>query len=268
MLSPVYGSDGGHIGFVKITRDLTERRDADLERERLVQATEAVRLRDEFLSIASHELRTPLMALQLQLQSLHELYGAHDTKLVAKLDRADRSARRMSELVDALFDVTRIASGKLTIHPQPSDLGEIVADVAERMQEAAAGAKCTLVAAVERDVVGDWDPLRMGQVVSNLLSNASKYAAATAIELTLRTAGDRAIMTVADRGPGIATEHHERVFGRFERASDPRHHGGLGLGLYVTQQIVNAHGGDIRVSNRDGGGALLTVNLPRKGVRT
>ncbi len=266
VLTPLYAADGRHIGFVKITRDLTERRTAELERERLVQAQEAVRLRDEFLSIASHELRTPLMALQLQLESLHKVVAGADSKLESKVERAERGAHRLAELVEALFDVTRIVSGHLTLHAETADLAGIVTDVAERMQETAARSGCKLSVHADSGIIGNWDSLRMGQVVTNLLSNAIKYASASDIDVTLRRAGDRVTLLVVDHGPGIAREDHDRIFGRFERAADSRHYGGLGLGLYVAKQIVAAHGGTIRAHDTEGGGATFTIDLPREGM--
>jgi PAS domain S-box-containing protein len=266
VLTPVYASGGRHAGFVKVTRDLAERREADLERARLLQAEEAIRLRDQFLSIASHELRTPLMALQLQLESATRQFGAQDKKLAGKLERAERSVQRLSELVNALLDVTRIASGRVELHPTDADLGVIVGEVVDRMQEAAASSGCTLTSNVETGCIGKWDTLRMQQVVSNLLGNAFKYAQGAPVEVALRRSGDRVVLTVRDQGPGIAAADRERIFERFERAVDPRHFGGLGLGLYITHEIVIGHGGTIRVEDAESGGARFVIELPVKGL--
>lgn len=268
VITALNDENGELIGYVKVTRDLTERREADLERLRLAQAQEAIRMRDDFLSIASHELRTPLMALQLQIESLQRMFASQDPKLESKLERAERSIHRLTDLVDALLDVTRITSGKLSIHPERADLAEIVSDVLDRMQESVAQSGCHLTTSVERGLVGDWDPLRMGQVVTNLLSNALKYAAGSAVELGLRRDSDTIKLHVCDGGPGIPSADLDRVFGRFERASDKRHHGGLGLGLYVAREIVVAHRGSIRVENRATGGAMFAIELPANGLGT
>jgi PAS domain S-box-containing protein len=265
VLTPMFDAENHHIGFVKVLRDLTDRREAELERIRLAQAQEAIRMRDEFLSIASHELRTPLMALQLQVESLQRLYAAKDGTLESKLGRADRSVRRLSDLVDALLDVTRIATGKLTIHPTQVDLADIVVDVVERMQESVEQSGCKLATRIERGIIGNWDSLRMGQVVTNVLSNAIKYAPKGNVELALRRDGDRVKLEISDNGPGIAAIDVLRVFGRFERAADSRHHGGLGLGLYVAREIVLAHGGAIHVTNCEPSGALFAIDLPANG---
>ncbi len=267
VLTPIYNKEQEHIGYVKVTRDLTERREAEQERLRLMQAHEAIRMRDEFLSIASHELRTPLMALQLQIESMQRLLPAADDKLLQKVARADRSVRRLSDLVDTLLDVTRIATGKLTIHAEEgSDLSAVVAEVIDRMQEPAANARCKLAHDIEPGIIGNWDVLRMGQVVTNLLSNATRYAAGSSIDVVLKREGDRVRLTVSDTGPGIPAADLGRIFERFERAADSRHHGGLGLGLYVTREIVLAHGGTIGVANRETGGVTFAIDLPSKGA--
>jgi PAS domain S-box-containing protein len=262
VLTPLHNQTGEHIGYAKVTRDLTERRAAELERVRLAQAEAAIRLRDEFMSVASHELRTPLVALQLQLDSARKLFAGVDPRLDSKLSQVDKGARRMAELVDALLDVTRIVSGRLTIHRQPSDLSEVVAEVAERFHELAASARCPLTVDIEPGIQGSWDPLRMGQVLTNLLSNACKYAAGAPVEIRLRRCGGRAQLSVVDHGQGIPAEAVGRIFERFERAVDSRHYGGLGLGLFVAREIVQAHGGVMTARNRAHGGASFEVELP------
>lgn len=261
VITPLFDRDGTHTGFSKITRDLTERRKWEADRIQLAQANEAVRLRDEFLSIASHELRTPLMALQLQLDLALSNRDALEPKVLSKLDRASRNAMRLSELITALLDVGRISAGKLTLTPISTDLSALVREVLDRLSDAAHAAKCEVAAAIEPSIVGPWDPMRIGQVVSNLLANAFKYAAGTRIEVAVERAGDGAVIRVRDHGPGIPIADRERVFARFERAAS-RSLGGLGLGLYVAHQIVSAHGGSIRVDEAEGGGAMFIVELP------
>jgi signal transduction histidine kinase len=204
--------------------------------------------------------------VQLQIESLQRMYSGTDDKLGSKLDRADRGVRRLSDLVDALLDVTRISSGKLTVHATQVDLAAVIDEVLDRMHEAVVQSGCKLTARIERGIVGNWDPLRMGQVVTNLLSNAIKYAAGSDVEVVLRRDGDLAKLAVSDTGPGIPPKDLERVFGRFERAADSRHHGGLGLGLYVAREIVVAHGGAIHATNREPSGALFEIDLPVRGL--
>jgi PAS domain S-box-containing protein len=261
VITPLFGRDGIHTGFSKITRDLTERRKWEADRLQLAHANEAVRLRDEFLSIASHELRTPLMALQLQLDLVLEQRESFGSKLANKLERASRNALRLSELITALLDVGRISAGRLSLNVISTDLGAVVRDVVDRLADAAAAAKCDVTVTIDATIEGVWDPMRIGQVVSNLLANAFKYAAGGAVEIYVRRTGASARLAVRDHGPGIPAHDRERVFARFERAS-AHSMGGLGLGLYVAHQIVSAHGGSIRVDAAEGGGALFVVELP------
>jgi PAS domain S-box-containing protein len=253
---------GTHIGFSKITRDLTERRRAEEDRLQLAEAEAALRMRDEFMSIAAHELRTPLVALQLQIESLRELGAAFDAKTHAKLDRAERNVARLSDLIATLLDASRMATGQLALTLAEVDLAKIVADTIDRQTETAIAAKCEVRARLEPGLRGSFDGLRVGQIVANLLANAFKYAAGTPLDVTLVREGDEAVLTVADRGPGIPEEQREKIFGRFARAVPARNFGGLGLGLYLAREIATAHGGSIRALPRDGGGALVEVRLP------
>jgi len=262
VISAIHDDSGALIGFVKVTRDLTERREAELDRLALARTQEALRLRDEFLSIAAHELRTPLVALQLQLDSLRMQSARLDLRQAAKVERASRNVQRLSDLISALLDVARISQGRLTITPKPIDLGTLVEEVIDRLHESANEAKCRVVADIMPGVAGSWDPLRIGQVISNLLANAFKYAAGTQVEVSLVRDGDLAVLRVQDRGPGIPPRELERIFGRFERAASMRSFGGMGLGLYVAREIVTAHNGEIIAANREVGGALLEVRLP------
>lgn len=261
VITPLFDRQGTHLGFSKITRDLSERRKWEADRIQLAQANEALRLRDEFLSIASHELRTPLMSLQLQLDLALDQLGSAEPKVTSKLDRASRNAQRMSELITALLDVGRISAGNMTIAPTSTDLGALVDEVVDRISDTAADAKCEVTVSTEPGIVGIWDPMRISQVVSNLLSNAFKYARGTSIHVSTRRREGSVELRVRDHGPGIAVQDRERIFARFERAS-ARSLGGLGLGLYVAHQIVTAHGGSIRVDEVEGAGALFVVELP------
>jgi PAS domain S-box-containing protein len=260
VITAVREADGRLAGYVKVTRDLTDRRDAEMSRLQLAHSQEALRLRDEFLSIAAHELRTPLVALQLQVDSLQG--SILEPRQLSKVSRASRNIQRMTDLITALLDVSRISQGHLKLVPKRIDLGALVSEVIDRLDEPAHEAKCEVVAALCPDVRGSWDPLRIGQVISNLLSNAFRYAAGSRIEITLEREGDEAMLRVEDRGPGIPEDRLDRVFERFERAAPARNYGGLGLGLYVAREIVVAHGGKIRARNREGGGASVEIALP------
>ena len=252
---------GALIGYAKVTRDLTERRQLEEERVRVAHAQEAVRLRDEFLSLASHELETPLTVLRLQLEALRERITGDDRATLAKLERSDRAGQRLTELIDALLDVSRIATGRFTLHREQADLADIVATAVDRLHEVAANAGCSLSVAADR-AIGTWDRSRIDQMVTNLVANSIRYAAGSPIAVTVERRADDAIIEVRDQGPGLPDGQIARMFERFERGTSMRHYAGLGLGLYVVRQITEAHGGEVTAENSAGGGACFTVRLP------
>lgn len=262
VVTPIRDGSGGLVGFVKITRDLTERRKQEEERLKLAQSQEAIRLRDEFLSIASHELKTPLTALQLLLLSLREQPSGDDEQLAKKLERAQRIGDRLGMLVEALLDVSRIASGRLTLNLESFDLVEAVREVCERLRDSAISAGCQLSVVIDGPVQGRWDRLRIEQVLMNLISNSIKYAAGGPIEVSLARQAGEAVLEVRDQGPGVPEADLSRIFERFERIASARHYGGMGLGLYVARQIAEAHNGTVAASSPPGKGACFTVRLP------
>ena len=264
VLTAIRNASGEVLGFAKVTRDLTNRIRLDDERFHRIRAEEAVRLRDEFLSIASHELMTPLTALQIDLQGLQAAGGvsANDPKAAKRAVRSVRSADRLAALIQSLLDVSRIATGRLAIKRERLDLSEAISEVVESLRGVAAKAGCDLSFATSGPIWGSWDRLRMDQVVMNLLSNALKYSAGAPIRVALSIDADHAIIEVADEGPGIPDQDLGRIFERFERAASLRHFGGLGLGLYVARQIVDAQGGAISARNLPHRGACFTVRLP------
>jgi PAS domain S-box-containing protein len=259
VITPIRDPSNHLMGFVKITRDMTERRNAEDERLRSMQAAEAIRLRDEFLSIASHELKTPLTALQLQLLNIQEQAKTDDPRLERNMDRARRLAARLGQLVEALLDVSRIATGGLKLN---LDLSDAAREVVERLGDSATAAACELSLRSAGPLQGRWDRLRIDQVLMNVIANAIKYAAGQPIQVSLTCESDIAAVEVRDGGPGIPTGELSRIFERFERAASARHYGGMGLGLYVARQITEAHGGTIVASNLPEGGACFRISLP------
>ncbi len=267
VLTAIHDKTGELIGYAKVTRDLTERRRLDDERLQRVRAEEALRVRDEFLSIASHELKTPLTSLQIELYAMRERLNeaAADQRLSRKLDRASRNADRLSGLIDTLLDVSRIATGRLTLKPERFDLVDSLRLVIDGMRSTATRAGCELrleCPAGGEAICGTWDRLRLEQVVMNLLSNAFKYGAGQPVTVSVSALGREAVLKVSDKGPGVAEKDVHRIFDRFERASPMRHYGGLGLGLYVSREIVRAEHGSIAVHNLAEGGACFEVHLP------
>ncbi len=236
------------------------------------EAREAVRARDEFLSVASHELKTPLTPLRLRLQGLRREVEGGEEDLVPR-ERVMRAARgaeqqlhKLAVLVDALLDVSRLTQGRLALTWEELDLTEVVWEVVERFAQQAAKAGSAVEVVAERPVVGRWDRLRLEQVVTNLLSNALKYGAGRPVHVEVEGAPERAVLVVRDEGIGIEPEHLERIFGKFERAVSGRQYGGLGLGLYITRQIIQALEGTIEVRSEPGHGSTFRVVLPRRSA--
>jgi predicted ATPase/signal transduction histidine kinase len=240
-----------------------------LEQERTARrdAVEAVRLRDEFLSVASHELNTPLASLTISTQALHDSAHAHreDPQAIVRLaDLIDRQAQRLSRLVSDLLDVTRLHEKQLVLSLESLDLAALVRDVVSRSAAQLERAGCVTTLALEPvELRGDRG--RLEQVLSNLLSNAMKFGPGRPIAISVSAQATRALLTVADQGIGIDPARQARIFGRFERGVSSTHYGGLGLGLYICRQIVDAHGGLIRVDSPVGEGASFTVELPLAG---
>ncbi|AKQ69835.1 Sensory box histidine kinase [Myxococcus hansupus] len=233
---------------------------------------EAVRARDEFLSVASHELKTPLTSLGLRLQSMARAVLADPESELARrhgreVEAMRRQVTRLSELVDGLLDVSRISTGRLRIQYEPVDLPALVREVAARFELEAARASCELHVTQTEGFTGAWDRLRLEQVVSNLLSNALKYGAGAPVHIDVALGGLGARLWVKDQGIGISPEAHARIFQKFERAVSERHYGGMGLGLYVTRTLVEALGGTIQVVSQPDEGATFLVELPLQPAR-
>lgn len=250
-----------------LAEELARRASVAMDNARLYrQSQEAVRLREDFLSVASHELHTPLTPLRLHLQTLQRALAASADGLAAglmpKVDKALRQVKRLSQLVDDLLDVSRLTSGRLRLQLEDVDLLELTRDLIERFAEQARTAGCPLHVTTESAPIGYWDRMRLEQVLTNLVTNALKYGVGQPVELHVAAAGGRAYWSIRDHGIGIAAQDLDRIFGRFERAVSTRQYGGLGLGLYISREIVRALGGDIQVESQPGDGALFTVELP------
>ena len=248
------------------------------------QSQAAVRMRDEFLSIASHELRTPLTPLKMQIQGLMRLLDQgrvtsdEPTRLAKMFGTAHAQIVRLTRLVDELLDTTRIEGGKLNLDLAPGDLSALLTEITERFtgsREAAANLApdgTPVIRAIEPKIdpglIGTFDRFRMDQVVTNLLTNAIKYSDGKTVELGAHATADGYEISVRDQGIGIATADQARIFDRFERAASSLNYGGLGLGLYIARQIVERHGGTIRVESAIGHGSRFVVALPRSGLES
>ena len=244
----------------------TDIQDQKLAEEELRRA---VRLRDDFLSVAAHELRTPLTSLKLQLELIARTARAEgdglSERLAPKLMAAHRQADRLNQLNGTLLDVSRIGANRLHMEREEVDFTEVVQETLQRLAPEFERVGCTFTTRLDAEVRGQWDRLRLEQVLVNLLMNAARYGAGKPIEVCLGREGEEAVFSVKDHGIGIAPEDQQRIFQRFERAVPVHNYGGLGLGLYISSEIISALGGHISVASQPGQGATFTVRLPLVG---
>ncbi|WP_416424761.1 hybrid sensor histidine kinase/response regulator [Pseudomonas sp. App30] len=228
----------------------------------------AVRMRDDFMSIVSHEVRTPLNGLILETQ-LRKLHLARDNadaftleKMRGMVERDERQIQSLIRLIEDMLDVSRIRTGKLSIRPSEFDLTQLVANLLDNFAPQVAAAECSISLHASEPVVGTWDEFRVEQVISNLVSNALRYGGRGPIEVSVYAHKGAALVEVRDHGIGISKENQARIFQQFERVSATHVVAGLGLGLFISEQIVVAHGGSITVQSALGEGSTFIVSLP------
>jgi signal transduction histidine kinase len=235
---------------------------ANLALENTIQA------RDEFLSIASHELRTPLTSLQLQVHMLDKRLAPipealpESPKVKNSLEICRRQVTGLSNLVDNLMDVSTIQLHRVELKLVELDVSALVVKVAEQMQPSIQTSGCELDLNLPSGLIGQFDQVKMEQIVANLLGNALKFAPGAKIGISLSKEHGLVILTAEDTGPGIPTEHAKTIFNRFTRGANSINASGLGLGLYIVSSLVEAHGGRIGFENRQPTGARFTVELP------
>ncbi|WP_213938967.1 hybrid sensor histidine kinase/response regulator [Pseudomonas sp. dw_612] len=229
---------------------------------------QAVRMRDDFMSIVAHEVRTPLNGLILETQ-LRKMHLARDNaaaftldKMHAMVERDERQIKSLIRLIEDMLDVSRIRTGKLSIRPNRFDLVKLVANLLQNFAPQFDAAESAVTFTADAPVEGQWDEFRIEQVISNLLTNALRYGGKGTIDVRVYSHGSQAYVEVQDRGIGISEENQKRIFQQFERVSAKTVVAGLGLGLFISEQIVAAHGGSIVVESRINEGALFRVCLP------
>jgi PAS domain S-box-containing protein len=226
---------------------------------------EALHLREEFLAIAAHELRTPITSMlgrsQFALRVLDRGGEIDRGPLVRSLQTIVRQSTTMAQLISQLLDVSRLQSGKLIIEPAPTDVVPIIDDVVDNARIVSTSHE--IVVAGPPSLEADVDPLRLEQVATNLVTNAIKYSPdGGAIEVALRQVARSLELSVRDHGLGIPPERRGQIFEQFYQAHSGQHHGGLGLGLYISRQIVQQHGGEIHAEFPDDGGTRFVITLP------
>ena len=239
-------------------------------RETQAELQKAVEMRDVFMSIASHELRTPLngLILDVQLRRLRLEQGRMDAftadKLREMVARDERQIRSLSRLIDDMLDVSRIRTGKLSVRPEPGDLGVLAGSVVESLAAQYTNTGTPIDLHVEGPAPVMMDEFRIEQVLANLLTNALRYGGGKPVSVRVAAEGEQVRAEVRDQGLGISEEDQGRVFEQFERVSGTSVAQGLGLGLFISEQIVQAHGGRIELSSRLGEGSCFSVVLPRR----
>lgn len=277
------GDTCGAVTFVSVTpgrsygpvdlalaEELVRRAGLAVDNARLFRkAQEALKARDEFLSMASHDLRSPLTSLRLQLQAVRrDLQPGRDAqrsteKLASRVESMERQTERMLHMMDALLDISQMTAGRLELKRQKLDLVELVRGAVATLDEELRQSGVQVRVHADGPVEGLWDSLRLEQVVDNLLSNAVKYGKGRPVDMTVSTDGTLVKLVVRDQGVGIAPEDHARLFDRFERVRLDRSVTGYGVGLWIVRRVVEAHGGSISVESSLGDGASFIVQLPR-----
>lgn len=249
-VSAIKDRRGQVIGIRGVTTDVTER--LELERRK-----------DEFISMASHELKTPVTTLKVYTQILQrQAESSGNGAMHSYLTKMDSQISRLTDLINDLLDLSKIQTGKLTFKLSDFDLDELVREVVEQMQPTSSHS-IRVTGKLHRPVRGDRD--RIGQVVINILSNAIKYSPnADKIAIALSADRKNAYVAVRDFGIGIPKAQQKKIFTRFYQATDgdKKTYPGLGIGLYISEEIMRRHGGDIRVSSAEGKGSTFTVIIP------
>jgi len=228
-------------------------------------ASLALKRRDEFLSLASHELKTPITSLLLQAQMLvrGDSRKTLDAEQLRKLAFfLERQLLRINELVEEMLDTARIDLSKLALRIENQDLSELMRDVSTRLIPQFEQLRSKLVLELEPGVRGNFDSHRIEQVLTNLFTNALKYAPGTKVTVRLGKKDGLIRFSVQDEGPGVPKGDEERIFGRFERGVAPGRVAGLGIGLYISRAIVTAHHGRIFLEE----GRRFVVELPENSA--
>ncbi len=239
----------------------------ELENENIALKNE-IRSRDEFLSIASHELKTPLTSMLLQTQhALHSIRNvslAHFSieSLLKMLETVENQTKRLSRMINDLLNVSLITTGNLHIEPEEINLNSLVAQVVEEFSKRLERDNIEVVFREEDIITGNWDRLRIEQAVTNIISNAIRYGQGKPIEVTIKKYYSNAQIIITDHGIGISKTTQKKIFDLFERGVPQESYKGLGVGLYITRQIVGAHGGAIKVMSKENRGSTFIIILP------
>lgn len=229
---------------------------------------EEIKLRDEFLSIASHELKTPLTSMLLKIQLvLHNIRNVSlaqfsVVQLLKMLETAEHQTKRLSRMINDLLNVSLITTHKMNLEPADENITEIVKNVVGEFSEKLEKGGYSVTLKAEEEVSGWVDKLRIEQVFTNLISNAIKYGNGKPIEVIIAKKNGKAKITVKDQGIGIPENQRGKIFELFERSAPNVGYKGLGVGLFIANQIIAAHGGTIKVESKEKRGTTFTVEIP------
>ena len=252
-----------------IAQEIGKRTGVAMENIRLYEAAQkAISVRDEFLSIASHELKTPVTALKLQLQmtrkSIDIEKGVVPTaqKLANTLDQVNLHINKLTKLIEDLLDVSRIGMDKIVYNFEKINISQVVKEMCNRYAEHLTSFGCHLETEIEDRIYVFGDKNRLEQVILNLLTNAAKFGDEKPVKLLLKISDNKLLLSIHDHGIGIPKEKLEKIFDRFERIIDSRNISGLGLGLYISREIIKSHKGRIWAESDKLTGTIFKVELP------
>ncbi len=274
VIVPFLDEEGKPYQYVSFRTDITSVKEAEAAKIKLLKAEAsiasaeaAVQARDRFVSMAAHELKTPITSLQLVLDLLvkrsKDQYTAEEMKQIRHLlDTAVFQTRRLTSIINDLLDVSRIAAGKLKLNLEYLNLDELIRNLISHSKEDLDAAGCEVNLDIQGPIRGLCDKARLEQVMINLLSNAMKYGQRKPIHIFAETTDHCVIIKVQDHGIGISKDFQKKIFQRFERANTTEHYKGIGLGLWITSQIIDAHNGKIRVESELGQGSTFIVEIP------
>ena len=236
-------------------------------KERTQELENALKVRDEFLAIAAHEFKTPLTPLLMQLQfgrKRVQTGKATTEELLNAFDVGVRQVRSLTNLVEDLLEISRLQSGWFELHPETMDINDLLLDLESKFKLQLQRAKIQVTHHLKEEIQGYWDRKRLGQVITNLFSNAMKYAPHSNLTIVTNKVNDIMSLSFTDSGPGIPIEKQKSIFDRYERMTTDRSISGLGLGLFISKRIVEAHGGAIELESEVGVGSTFRILLPLK----
>lgn len=245
-----------------IVYDITERKNKEIE---LANALEA---RSEFFTIAGHELKTPLTCLHLQLKVMeYQLKDISQNKssiddLQTALKKQQEHLLRISKIVDNILDESKISKGLFSLDIESCDLSDIASEVLEQVKLMSHSNGVEIKFLRPPSIIGKWDRYRLEQVLLNLLLNAIRYGNNGPVQFDLVKEPERVLIIVRDHAQGIDPQDQARIFQRYERANQDQTVPGMGLGLYISNYIVRAHGGEINLKSEIGKGSEFTVSIP------